>query len=163
MKRAALPLLLALLAGTARADDALPIPAPRRPWHGSLGAGGSLLATGARGDGTRFDLAADLKPRSRFGALVAWRAFDGDHRGLLTGGVVYEAGAARPRLVLDLHADAGIDLDNVRPLVGGGLRTTITVIAPLAVQLDTGALLVVDGVEGTRLQIYTSALLGARF
>lgn len=150
-------LVVLLLAGSVRADDG------PRPWHGSVAAGGSLLLTGDRGDATRADLAVDLKPRSRFGGLLAWRAFDADHRGLLTAGILFEAAAARPRLILDLHASLGADLDNKRPLAGGGLRTTLTIIAPLALQLDTGGMLVLDGVSGTRLQLYTSALLGGRF
>lgn len=145
---------LAGLAPRARAD---------RPWHGGLGAGGSLIGTGAQGDRGRLDVAADVKPHSRFGAIVAWRAFDADHHGLATAGLIYEAGAARPRLVLDLYADVGADLDARAPLAGGGVRTTLTIIGPLAIALDSGAQLVVDGVSQTRLQLATGALLVARF
>jgi hypothetical protein len=157
MRRAIVIVGLVLLAGNARADE------DQRPFHGSLGVGGSLLATGARGDSARLDAIVDLKPRSRFGGLLAWRAFDEDHRGLVTAGLVYEAGAARPRLVLDLHADVGVDLDNKAPLAGGGLRTSIAILGPVGIALDTGALLVVDGLDDTRLQIYTAALLIGRF
>jgi hypothetical protein len=131
--------------------------------HGSLGAGGALLATGGGGDRGRLELTADVKLRGRFGALAAWRAFDDEHRGLVTAGVVYEAGAARPRLVLDLHADLGADLDARAPLAGGGLRTTLAIVGPLGVVLDSGAYLVIDGVEGTRLQLQSSALLSIRW
>jgi hypothetical protein len=134
-----------------------------RPWHGSIGGGTTLLLTGAGGDRNRFELAADVEPASRWGAHVAWRAFDGDHDGIVSGGVVYEAGASRPRLVVDFHGDVGFDLDQHAPMVGGGLRLVIAIVGPLGVALDTGAYLVIDGVDDTRLQLATGAALVARF
>ena len=124
-----------------------------RPIHGSVGGGTSLLLTGERGDRNRFELEADLEPKSRFGGFVAWRHFDGDHRGLLLGGIVYEAGAARPRLVVDLHGDVGVDLDVYAPVVGGGVRTTLTIWRVFGLALDSGAYLVIDGVDDTRLAL----------
>jgi hypothetical protein len=146
-------LVLLLVATTAQA----------RPWHGSVGGGSTLLLTGDRGDRTRFELEADLEPASRWGALLAWRGFDGDHDGIVAAGFVYEAGAARPRLVVDFHGDLGVDLDERAPMIGGGLRTVIAIVGPLGVALDTGAYLVVDGVDNTRLQLATGAALVARF
>ncbi len=141
-------------ASTARAD---------RPLHGSVGFGGALLTTGAEGDRLRLDASFDLKLRSRYGFLAAWRAFDQDHHGLVTAGLTYEGAAARPRLVLDLHADLGIDLDHTRPALGGGIRATLMIVGPTAVVVDSGALLVVDGVDGTRLQLQTALSLAARW
>jgi len=156
-------LVLAAIASPALADD----PPPQRPVHGSVGAGGSFLVTGADGDRNRLDAALDLKPRSRFGVSLQWRAIDPReahrHRGLVIAGLVYEGAAARPRLVLDLHADAGFDLDVERPLLGGGARTTLTIIAPLAVILDSGLYLVLDGIDDSRLQLQSSALVGVRW
>lgn len=140
--------------GTARAD---------RPIHGSVGVGGALLLTGAGGDRTRLDLAVDLKPRSRYGVLLAWRGWDDAHRGLVMAGLVYEGGAARPRLVLDLHADAGVDLDARRPVAGGGIRTTIAIAGPLGVVLDSGLYVVLGGLGDTRVVLQSSALLAARW
>jgi hypothetical protein len=134
-----------------------------RTVHGSIGGGGSLLLSGARGDRTRFELEVDLQPSSKFGGLLAWRAFDADHDGMVMAGLVYEAGAARPRLVVDLHADAGADLDQLAPLVGGGARTTLALWKVIGVALDAGAYLVIDGVDDTRLVISTSASLVARW
>ena len=131
--------------------------AAERTVHGSIGGGSSLWLTGHGDDRSRFELALDVKPASRWGGLVAWRGVDPDHRGLLLGGVVYEAGAARPRLVIDLHGDAGVDLDVWAPVVGGGVRTTLTVWGPFGIGLDGGAYLVIDGIEDTRLVIATSA------
>jgi hypothetical protein len=130
-----------------------------RPVRGSIGGGATTLLTGAGGDHLRYDLALDLKPASRYGALLAWRAFDGEHRGLLTAGLVYEAAAARPRLVLDLHADLGADLDRSTPLLGGGVRATVSLMGPLGVALDGGAFLVLDGVDDTHVQLQTTARL----
>jgi hypothetical protein len=134
-----------------------------RPWHGSVGGGTTFLLTGAGGDRNRFELEADLEPASRWGALLAWRGFDGDHDGIVGAGVIYEAGAARPRLVVDFHGDLGFDLDQRAPMVGGGLRLVIAIVGPLGVALDTGAYLVIDGVDDTRLQLATGASLVARF
>ena len=78
-------------------------------------------------------------------------------------GLVYEGAAARPRLVVDLHADAGADLDARAPLVGGGVRATLTLLGPLGVVVDAGAYLVIDGIDGSRLQLQSSTLLVARW
>jgi hypothetical protein len=146
--------IVAVLCATARAD---------RPVHGSIGGGTALLLTGDNGDRNRFDLEADLEPHSRWGALVAWRAFDDKHSGIVGAGVIYEAGAARPRLVVDLHGDAGFDLDARAPMVGGGLRTVIAIYGPFGVALEAGGYLVIDGVADTRLQLATGFALVATF
>ena len=78
-------------------------------------------------------------------------------------GVVFEAAAARPRLVLDLHGQVGFDLDTRDPVLGGGLRTTVGVIGPLAVVLDSGLYLVIDGLEDSRIQLQSSALVAYRW
>lgn len=150
-------LVLALLGGTAATARA------ERPLHGSVGAGGSLLWTGSGGDRFRLDVHAELKPSSRYGVQLAWRAFDEHHRGLVMAGLVYEGAAARPTLVIDLHADAGADLDAKAPLVGGGLRTTLTITGPLGVALDAGAYLIIDGVDNSRLQLQSNLVIVARW
>jgi hypothetical protein len=134
-----------------------------RRFHGSVGAGGALLLTGDGGDRLRLDIAVDAKLGGRYGALLAWRALDEGRWGILTAGLVFEAGAARPRLVLDLHADLGADLDVRAPLAGGGIRTTLGIVGPLGVVLDSGAYLVLDGLDGTRLQLQSSALVAVRW
>jgi hypothetical protein len=154
MSKVVLVLVLVLVLD-AHADD--------RPWHGSFALGGTLLLTGADGDRQRGEVELDVEPASRFGALVAWRHVDRSHAGLVTAGLVYEAGAARPRLVVDLHADAGADLDQHAPVIGGGIRTVVTVIGPLGVALDSGAYLVIDGVDHSRFAIATGAALAARW
>jgi hypothetical protein len=131
--------------------------------HGSVGVGGALVLTGNDGDVARGEVAIDVEPRSRFGALVAWRGFDRGHRGLVCAGVVYEGAAARPRLVLDLHGDVGADLDLRAPVIGGGVRTVIGLVGPLGVALDAGTYLAIDGVDRTRLQLVTSAAIAARW
>jgi hypothetical protein len=129
--------------------------------HGSLGGGSALLVTAADDKHLRYELELDVEPRSHYGALVAWRGFDGSHDGMVLGGVVLEGGAARPRLVVDLHADAGADLDARAPVAGGGIRTTLTLWRVLGLAFDGGAYLLIDGVDNTRLRVMgsTSAVL----
>lgn len=134
-----------------------PEPAPKpRPVHGSVGVGGMFLYTGHDNDQFRFEISFDLEPATRFGGFLAWRAFDLEHKGMVLAGGVFEAGAARPRLVVDLHADIGADLDQVAPVVGVGIRTTLTLWGPLGIALDSGAYLVIDGVDNTRLVLGSS-------
>lgn len=121
--------------------------------HGSVAAGGSLLAVGAEDDHWRLDAALDVS-WSRIGALIAVRAADRDH-GLLTGGVTFELGAARPHLVLQAHADLGWDLDHRDPLAGGGLRGTLGIYGPLSVVIDSGAYVVLQ----PRVVLTTAAML----
>lgn len=137
-------------------------PAFARPLHGSVGIGGSLLLTGDDGKRTRAELELDLEP-SRYGGLLALRGFDDHHRGLLCAGFVFEPAAARPTLVIDLHGDAGADLDQRAPLVGGGIRTSLGIAGPVGVALDAGGYLVIDGVDHTRLILMTSASLIAKW
>lgn len=146
-------LVTCLLASLAHAERGL---------HGSAGLGGTVVYTGERGDRWRFEATLDLKIRSRYGVVLGWRAFDDRHRGLVTAGLAFEAAAARPRLAIDLHADAGADLDTRAPLLGAGLRTTIGIVGPLGVVLDGGGYLVIDGAD-TRLQLQGSLLAAARW
>jgi hypothetical protein len=151
--------LLCLLGSTAHAE---------RPIHGSIAAGGTLVLTGSDGDRFRNEVSADIKPWSRYGAIVGWRAFDqgslgdGEHDGMLTAGIVFEAGAARPRLVLDLVGEVGWDLDQKAPLAGAGIRNTVGVIGPLAVVLHSSLYIVVDG-DDTRVHLQGNALVGLRW
>lgn len=141
--------------------------AEARPLHGSVGAGGALVLTGEQGDRTRAELVAEVMPRGRFGALVAWRAFDytatEPRDGLVLAGVIYEAAASRPRLVLALHAEVGADLDQRAPVVGGGVRTTLAIVGPLGLALDAGGYLVLDGIDDSRLQLQSSTSIVARW
>jgi hypothetical protein len=157
--------LLVLLATTAHA----------RPFHGSIAVGGSTVATGSDGDRLRNEVSLDLKPRSRYGLILGYRGWDayslddrtccggdGDHDGFVTAGVVFEAGAARPRLVLDLVGEVGWDLDQTAPLAGAGIRNTVGVIGPLAVILHGSLYVVVDGSD-SRVQLQGNLLVGAKF
>ena len=156
--------LLALLALTAVARaDARPID---RPIHGSIGIGGTFLVSGDDGDRNRLDVEADIEPGGRFGhygVLVALRGFDRHHDGILCAGFVFEAAAARPRVVIDLHVDAGVDLDGTHPVAGGGIRTVVGIIGPLGVGLDAGAYLAIAGSQDTRLVVAGDAMVIARW
>lgn len=150
--------LLLLVAATAHA----------RPYHGSLAIGGATLATGSDGDRLRNEVSLDLKPASRYGVILGYRGWDayslgdGAHAGFVTAGVVFEAGASRPRLVLDLVGEVGWDLDQDAPLAGAGIRSTIGVIGPLAVVLHGSLYVVVDGAD-TRVQLQGNLLVGLSF
>jgi hypothetical protein len=151
--RAAAALVLAMIMapGAARGDE---------PWHGSIGAGGSLVLTGAGGDAFRLDGAIAYQPFERFGFVAAVRAFDDEPRdALVTAGITWEAAASRPRLAVALYGDAGIATAETLPVLGIGVRTTIAVFGPLGVIADTGAHLVLDGVDDTALVISSALLL----
>lgn len=130
---------------------------PERTWRAGIGAGGFVAALGPVSSGLVADVA--VKPGGAFGRLGARleaRTLDEDLEdgidgGLLLGGVVYEAAAARPRLAIDLHGDAGVAYPDARLAVGGGGTTQLWLAGPLAVGLDSSAHLVLDGVDGTEL------------
>jgi hypothetical protein len=152
---AAAVVAVAVAAAPARADV-----------HGSVAAGGALLLTANDGDLQRADVEVEVEPGGswgRYGALVALRAFDTSHDGLLCAGVVFDAAAARPTLLLQLHADLGVDLDLRRPLAGGGVRTTLGLAGPLAIVLDAAGYLVVDGYAGTRIALAADALVAVKW
>jgi hypothetical protein len=165
VKRLAIALVFA--STTARAEDGHGGRPDDRPFHGSVGVGGSFVLAGAQGDRHRIDLAIDFKPRSRYGFTLAWRAIEpreiDHHAGMVMAGIVYEGAAARPRLVLDLHGDVGLDLDARAPLVGGGIRTTLTIVGPLGVVFDSGVYLVIDGIDDSRLHVQGTTLFVARW
>ena len=150
-------LTLAASLATARATPHTASAEPPRPWRAGLGAGGFVAALGPVGSGLVADIA--VKPGGglgRFGLRAEGRTLDDDladgiDGGLLLGGVVYEAAAARPRLVVDLHGDAGAALPDARLAVGGGATTQLWLAGPLAIGLDSSAHLVLDGVDGTEL------------
>ncbi len=144
-----------LLATPARADT-----------HGDVAVGGGLLVTGNAGDLTRGDVEVDIEPGGawrHYGVIVGLHDFDAGHAGLLCAGVLLDAAVARPRLVLQLHADLGIDLDVDRPVVGGGLRALLGIAGPIGVVVDTNAYVVLDGVGGTRLAIGFDLLAALRW
>lgn len=168
-----LALVTVLLAPAIARADTLEPPA-ERPFRFSIGGGGSLLLTGLDG-GTRnrADGHLDLSPGGRFGRYGVTMAlrhvvydppFDD---GLATIGLLYEAAAARPRLVLSLHADAGATIQDYSPVIGGGIETHFWIwpkkLGPLALVLDTTAHLVIDGAEDTRLVLAGATRLAIAF
>jgi len=149
--------LLAALAATVRATPHTASAEPDPDWHAGIGAGGFVALLGPVSSGLVAD--AMLQPGGRlgrFGARVEGRTIDdevagGIDGGLLLGGLVYEAAAARPRLAIALHGDAGIALPDARLVLGGGAITQLWLIGPLALGLDSSAHLILDGVDGTEL------------
>ncbi len=161
--------LLLLLTGVAAADPPRP-----RPFRWSIGAGSAFLLTGEEDAGRqRLDGHLDIMPGGswgRFGMIgairqVPFEPFASD--ALVTLGVRYEAAAARPRLVLSLHADLGATRSSGSwpgaPAAGGGIETHFWIwpkkLGPLALVSDVTAHLVVDGTDHTRLVIAAATRL----
>jgi hypothetical protein len=157
----ALALLQAARAHADDDDDGDDVVKPQ-PWHASAGLGGSFLLTGDGGDATRFDAAISFQfPRSKLGVVVAGRAFDDKPRdALVTAGVEYQAAASRPRLVLTLYADVGLETAGKHGVAGFGTRTVFRIIGPLAVIADTGFHFVLDGLDDTTLVIGSALMIG---
>ena len=146
--------LLLLVAGNAAAE----------PAHGSIAVGAQALATGLGGH-DRLRLAAEVAyaPATwhRRGLVLALRGVDVDGAALLTAGLTFEAGAARPRLALALYGDGGVALGPVAPTIGGGVRVTSQLVGPLAIVVDVGGHLIVDVEAGElRLALGAALLLG---
>lgn len=175
MRALAMFTLLALISAPVEAfgDDEPPPPKPR-PLRLSFGGGTGFLLTG-QGDGKRLrgDAHLDISPGGRFGRFgftgalrhIVLEPFFDD--ALVTGGLLYEAAAARPRLILSLHADVGATVKDHAPAFGGGLQTHLWLVPkwvpPLALALDVTAHVVLDGLADTRLVIASATRLTLAF
>lgn len=161
--------VLCLLVGVAAAEEPDP-PKPPPPFRWSIGGGSALLLTGQQEAGRqRLDGHLDVMPGGgwgRFGITTAIRhvpfePFASD--ALVTAGVRYEAAAARPRLVVSLHADVGATVSPAAPAIGGGIQTHLWIwpkkLGPLALVSDVTAHLVVDGTDATRLVLSVATRL----
>lgn len=138
---------------------ALAAPAAAEPVRplGALGVTGDLTLSGPR---PRNRFAADLTVyvAQRLGLYAAARQVTveplGD-AGHVTAGVAYRAAAARPRLELVLHADAGVAwaADDVMPAAGAGITTFLWPLKRVPVAVTTGmhAYLIVDGLDDTHV------------
>ena len=140
-------------------QDCRPVAAEERPTYVSVDAGGYGAITGP--DKRGWAASAHLFPGgrlARFGLRADWRSL-GDSSGVVTGGLAFEAAAARPRLQLSLHGDVGATLDSSKPVAGAGIRASVWIIGPLYAALDGGGLLYYDGVDSS-LSLGTSVLIG---
>jgi len=140
------------------------------PFRFSIGAGGAALLSGAAGETWRGLAEIDLYPGGplgKVGGSLAVRSLLLDpfgDAGLATAGVIYEAAAARPRLVMALHGEAGIAFgpdgaDRLRPAIGGGLKTHLGVIGPLALATDVTAHVIAEDVDDLTLVFSLGALI----
>lgn len=134
-----------------------------RPWAGGLGVGGTVALTGPARTG--LCAVGALYPGAwagRFGIRAEARTtgadelFDG---GLFTAGLAYETAAARPRLSLALHGEAGAVVPESRPAVGGGVELQLWLLGPVALALDSSAHLLLDGVDS---ELVLAGALGLR-
>jgi len=165
MRRAlAIVLLLASARASADPDEPAAPARPPRPLHGSLGAGGATVFGGA--DRLTAAGAIDVLPGGRFGKwglIGAYRDVElrpvAGH-GMLTLGVIREAAAARPRLVILLHADLGVAWGPTAPVIGGGVKTYLGVIGPLGLAFDVTAHVIAPSVDDSHVVI-SLGMLGA--
>jgi hypothetical protein len=141
--------LIALAALAAASASSRAVAEPSRSMHYGVGLGGYAAITGPSDWGPAIEM--ELSPAGVFGragARIELRGFEAWEDGWITGGVTYEVGASRPRLVLSLHAEAGTTYGEVfRPVVGGGSQLQLFLLGPLAIGIDTTATLVYDGVD----------------
>ncbi|MEZ4398643.1 MAG: hypothetical protein R3B06_01395 [Kofleriaceae bacterium] len=124
-------------------------PAAGEP-RGAVVVGGELAVTGG-GPVQRLHLDGMAFVTRRIGAYasVSRLALDGGS-GLVTAGVAYRAAAARPRLELVVHFDAGAAWP-AAPTVGGGVATVVWPSRwPVAVVVGVRGHLLVDGLADTR-------------
>jgi hypothetical protein len=151
-------LIIAALAGAAHADEPAPEaePAPERP-IGSLGFTGDLTLSGPR-PRQRFGVDATLYLNQRVGLYAAARQVTVEplaDAGHVTVGLAYRAAAARPRLELVLHGDAGAAWrdDGWVPAAGAGVTTFLWPLKNVPVALTTGShgYVILDGVDDTHL------------
>lgn len=155
MKAAGIALLVALSFGS---TDALGEgePMSHRGAHWGIGFGGSAMITGSASSGSLTN--AELYPGGRFGRLGFRLEARGIGRTLantILGGVTFEAAVARPRLQLALYAAVGGTVDGL-PAASAGLQTQLWLVGPLALGLDTGGVLVIDGTADTELLLGSS-------
>ncbi|HTM19168.1 MAG TPA: hypothetical protein VL172_01630 [Kofleriaceae bacterium] len=118
----------------------------RKP-HVAAGAGGYSALTGPRWGpvaGAHYFPAGGW---GRFGVRAEARGYQGVDEGDAVLGVAFEAAAARPRLVMMLNAGAGSTLGAPHPVVQAGITTQLFLYGPLALALDGGGVLIIDGTD----------------
>lgn len=120
------------------------------PWRGSVGVGGHLSLTGPTDYGPvaigTFWPGGRL---GRYGLRLEGRGLDETNAdsGMVTAGVIYQAAAARPRLALSLHGEAGATFPDHLPVLGGGVEVVLWAIGPLGVGLDSTAHILFEGID----------------
>jgi hypothetical protein len=141
-------LIAAAVPGLAQADSGTRTGAGH-PVRLGAGAGGLAALNGPADWGPAAQ--AELYPGGRFGRFggrVEIRGFEAAAVSWITAGITYEAAAARPRLQLALHGGAGA-AEGRRPVLGGGVHTQLWIVGPLWIGFDSGAWVVIDGIDTT--------------
>lgn len=149
------PALVAALAGLATMAGPTTRPATAEP-RGALELTGELLVTGGP-PRRRAGVAATAYLTRRLGVRAAAHLLTLEpfaDAGVATVGIAYRAAAARPRLEVVLRAEAGAGWPGPTPAAGAGATTYLwPTRLPLAVTFDLGALVIVDGVDDSRVAI----------
>ncbi len=143
---------------SADAGDADEHKADRVHWGASLGWFGALTGPLAHGPAAE----VEIFPGGRLGDFGVGVSYRGDKvlgPGLMTVGVVYQAGASRPTLVMSMRADIGYDTASRRPVAGAGVRIQLAVSGPLSLASNVGGHLFLDGID-TRLGITMALTMG---
>ncbi len=147
-------LAAALVAGLAIA----PVPVSAEP-RGALQATSELLLTGGK-PRQRSGLAVTAYVTRRLGLRAAVHLLPFAplaDTGVATLGIAYRAAAARPKLELVVHAEAGLAWP-VAPALGAGTTFYLWPTRwPVALTFDLGATAIIDGVVDSRLAIALGA------
>ena len=127
------------------ASEDLPLPKASRPPHFLLQAGGYAALGGPSGYG--LDLTAEVLPgffAGRWGLRGQWRGKRGLQSGTALVGLIFEAGASRPALVLKLLGEAGVTPEK-NPILGVGVQWSLWLLGPVGVSTTTAFDVIVDG------------------
>ncbi len=130
-----------------------------RPLHWGIGGGTNLRLTG--GERTGWVAAAELLSGGRFDRFGIRLSARGDFNGepvVLLGGLVFEAGTARPRLNIIMYGEAGASVEG-EPSFSIGVQTNLAVFGPLGVGFDANGTLIARDTESTALMISAGLLI----
>jgi hypothetical protein len=118
----------------------------RKP-HVAAGGGGYAALTGPRWGPVAGAHYYPAGRWGRFGVRAEGRGYQDSSEGHAVIGVAFEAAAARPRLVMSLNAGAGARFSEVAPVVQAGITTQLFLYGPLALAIDGGGVLIIDGTD----------------
>ncbi len=120
---------------------------PARSLHLVAALGGYASLGGPAGYGPM--LAVDLLPGGavgRYGLRGEWRGYRGESAGSGVVALLYEAGASRPQLALNLMAELGLS-DDGKLIMGAGVETCLWMLGPLGISTVGDVRVIADGLD----------------